>query len=144
MSYRLIRLIFPLFGGLRYWMRPCREPKGSGIVRTRTKVSDNQLPEELKQMDMARYRRFSGALRRHGPKGSFRIMGSPSLPRSRWVTGAGPTTPPVTEGKQGRASKLSSLALEMTFQEAWKAISTLAHTTRQGNRTNFLTVTSNG
>ena len=81
-------------------MRPCREPRGGGLVKTRATVSDSQ-PDNGRttQMDTAGYRRFSGTRLRQGLRTNSRCSRFPSLPRSRWVTGAGPMTANLTKEK---------------------------------------------
>jgi hypothetical protein len=100
MSLRLIRHNFSAIRGARYWMRPCREPRRGGLVKTRAIVSDSQ-PEcgSIMQMDTAGYRRFSGTQLRLGLRMNFHYVGFPSLPRSRWVTGAGPMTANLADVK---------------------------------------------
>ena len=102
-------------------MRPCREPRGSGFVITRTTVSDNR-PKGLMQMDTARYRRFSGAQLRQGRRMYSHSLRFPSLPRSRWVTEAGPLTH-TRKKKIGARSQISSSAMRMwTCQQVvWTA-----------------------
>ena len=81
-------------------MRPCREPRGGGLVKTRAMVSDSHPDFGLMtQMDTAGHRRFSGTLLRLGLRTNSHDLGFPSLPRSRWVTGAGPMTANRTKVK---------------------------------------------
>ena len=100
MNLRLIFLKFSAICGERYWIRPCREPKGSGLVKSRAIASDSQPDQGLMmQMDTAGYQRFSGTRLRQGRRMNSHHVGFPSLPRSKWVSGAGPMTPNLAEEK---------------------------------------------
>jgi hypothetical protein len=87
-------------------------------VKTRTIVSDMCSILEPKQMDTARYRRFSGTQKRQGPRMSSRQRLA-SLPRSRWVTGTGPCTPNCTYRNSGRANCSSSCKKAEVIISAW-------------------------
>ncbi len=81
-------------------MRPCREPKGSGLVITGAIVSDSQPKLGLMmQMDTAGYRRFSGTQMRQGLRVHSLYSSFPSPPKSIWVTDAGPITANLTKEK---------------------------------------------
>lgn len=100
MSLRLIRLKYSAIRGARYWMRPCREPRGVGLVKTRAIVSDSQPGfGPMTQMDTAGYRRFSGTRLRQGLRMNSHYSRFPSLPKSIWVTGAGLMTANLAKKK---------------------------------------------
>ena len=100
MNLRLIFLKFSAICGARYWMRPCREPRRGGLVKSRAIVSDSQPDHGLMmQMDTAGYQRFSGTRLRQGRRMNSHHMEFPSLPRSRWVSGAGPMTANLAKEK---------------------------------------------
>ncbi len=89
-------------------MRPCREPKRSGFVKTKAIVSEKvilRLPREPKQIDTAGNRGFSGTQMRQGQEASSWNSGSLLTPRSRWVAGAGPLDRAHEKRNPGRATE---------------------------------------
>ena len=89
-------------------MRPCREPKRFGFVKTKARVSEKvtlRLPREPKQIDTAGNRGFSGTQVRQGQEASSRNFGSLLMPRSRCVAGAGPFGRAHEKRNPGRATE---------------------------------------
>lgn len=82
--------------------------KGSGLVKARATFSDTALlrtTDAPMQMDTVRNRRFSGTRLRQGQEANSRLSGSLLMPRTRWVTGAGPLYHARKKRKRGCASK---------------------------------------
>ena len=100
-------------------MRPCREPKGSGFVKTKATVSDSALTGVPMQMDTARNRRFSGTQMRQGPKGELLHQGLPLTLRSGWVTGAESRSATETKENRGAHERLVFEAVTESSNTDW-------------------------
>ena len=119
-------------------MRPCREPRGSGLVKTRATVSDKVSIWIPTQMDTAGNRGFSGTRKRQGQRGRAPLGGPPLAPRSKWVTGAGLKSPAKKKRKLGRACEY-----RLRGWECRQSIQLLGGE-RRGERFTYLTDPSNG
>ena len=122
-------------------MRPCREPKGSGVVNTITIISD--MAFSLKrimpmQMDAAGNQWFSGTQMRLGQK-AFLFEKLPSMSRSKWVTGAGLKYPAETTKTMARNDKQRPKAVKCNNRQKQKGCEKNAMDTFY-----LLTVPSNG
>ncbi len=82
--------------------------KGSGLVRARATFLEKALvrtTDAPMQMDTAGNRRFSGTRLRQGHKANSQVSEFLFMPRTRWVTGAGPKYHAQKKRKRGCASK---------------------------------------
>ena len=95
---------------------------GSGLVETRATISETvflRTSKKPKQMDTARNRGFSGTQKRQGPRASSCKPGSPSSPKTRWVTGAGLKNPAQRKRKSGCATEPSRTKCKERCSDNW-------------------------
>ena len=119
-------------------MRPCREPRGSGLVKTRATVSDKATIWEAAADGHGREPRVfwdadASRADRGGPVG-----GHPLIPRTKWVTGAGLKSPAKKKRRLGRAREY-----HLRGWQCGPSIQLLGGE-RRGERFTYLTDPSNG